>query len=93
MDNVYLQYVLQRMMVRATMEIEKMLNPISELPQDDPVRLTQECAASAILFWQQSECAKLFMNALWHVRKELGMDLEACGPDSKERPAESMVPS
>lgn len=91
MDNTYLQYILQRMMVRATNEIEKMLNPILELKAEDPIRLKQECQASAVLFWQEMECAKLFMNALWNVRQELGMDLSQCGHGETEELPEKMT--
>lgn len=92
MDNAYLQYILQRMMVRATNEIERMLEPVKLMKTDDPIRLIQECAASTVLFWQQAECARLFMNALWHVRKEMGFDMTGWEPD-KDPPAESMAVS
>lgn len=91
LDNAYLQYILQRMMVRATSAIENMLNPIQLLTNEDPIRLVQECAASKILFWQEIECARLFMNALYHVRKECGLDLECCGPGESEELPEMMT--
>jgi hypothetical protein len=90
MDNAFLQYILQRMMVRGTNEIEKMLEPIMLLKNDDPIRLIQENAASVVLFWQEMECANLFMNALWNVRKELGLDITDCGPGVEGIP-ESLV--
>lgn len=73
--DTFTQYMLQRCMLRCTIQIKKMLDPVRGLKELHPVRLDVDCKRHAVLFWSIGESCKLFISCLNQVRQEFGLSM------------------
>ena len=69
--DLFSQYLLQRPMLASTRKTAEMLKAVQHLKPDSNERLQVEANRHSVFFWQQGVCCKIFVDALYAVRKEL----------------------